>query len=98
MILSKKGYICSKCGTTIQATARYIEIEKLKSPESKPISIIDGSRMNFPIIDRICPNCEHLKAFHWFSTANGEHAGVKKERTIEHFICTECQHSWTISR
>ncbi len=98
MKLSKKGYVCSKCGNIIQATAGLIEVEKFKIPESEPISIVDDSRKNFPKIDRICPNCRNPKAFHWFSTVNGEHAGVKQERTVEHFICTECQHTWTITR
>ena len=98
MKLSKKGYICLKCGNTLQARLNLIEVEKRKLPESEPVITIDTSKKPFPKINRMCPNCRNQKAFHWFSTINGEHAGVKHERTVEHFLCTECQHTWTITR
>jgi DNA-directed RNA polymerase subunit M/transcription elongation factor TFIIS len=98
MKLSKQEYVCFKCGNVIRATNEFIEVEKIKISELEPISTIDDSRKYFPKIERICPNCRHSKAFYWFSTVNGEHAGVKQERTIEHFMCTECQHTWTFSR
>jgi DNA-directed RNA polymerase subunit M/transcription elongation factor TFIIS len=98
MTLSKKGYVCSKCGHTMEVTAGLIEVKNIKIPESEPITTIDELRQNIPKIDRQCPHCRNQKAFHWFSTVNGEHAGVKQERTVEHFICTEYQHTWTITR
>ena len=98
MKLSKKGYVCLKCDNTIRATTGLIEIEQIKRPEVTPISTLADLRNNFPKIDRLCPNCRNPKAFHWFSTVTGEHAGVKQERTIEYFICTECQHLWAITK
>lgn len=44
---------------------------------------------------RECPECGNKEAMHWFSGISGEHAGIMRERTVEHLKCTKCSHTWT---
>jgi DNA-directed RNA polymerase subunit M/transcription elongation factor TFIIS len=94
MKISKKSYVCLKCGNTFHAETDFIEVTKVRPPESKPIYVMEASRKDTPIISRICSKCGNQQAFQWSSTIAGEHSGVKQERTVEHYRCTECQHKW----
>jgi DNA-directed RNA polymerase subunit M/transcription elongation factor TFIIS len=46
---------------------------------------------------RACPECGHGEAFFWVSNVGGEHAGVRRERVIEHFRCAACANTWSES-
>ncbi|MCW4053232.1 MAG: hypothetical protein NWE78_08520 [Candidatus Bathyarchaeota archaeon] len=61
---------------------------------SDAIHVIDRSREGRRRISRVCPKCGNNKAYHWVSRVSGEHAGIHTERTIEHFRCTRCSHTW----
>jgi hypothetical protein len=45
-----------------------------------------------------CPQCTNNQAFRWYSYSSGEHAGVKQDRIVEHFQCTQCRYLWGESR
>jgi DNA-directed RNA polymerase subunit M/transcription elongation factor TFIIS len=99
MKISNKRYECSKCGNSVGAIPNLAEDKKNKSlPQSEAIFIIEDSRKDAPEISQICPKCGNNRAIHWSSTFSGEHAGISQERTVKHYRCTECKHSWAETR
>jgi len=91
-----KGLWCPKCKKVIRTKLR-LKTKRVDVQDYAPIYIVDKSKEDSPKITRICPKCENNEAFHWFSRISGEHAGIRRERTIEHFKCTKCFHSWSKS-
>lgn len=88
--------MCPKCGKLVPSKP---EVEKkiVRRLNQDAIYVIDEPKDNYVKVSRLCPNCGNGEAFHWSSTAIGEHAGVRQERTIEHFRCTKCTHMWVES-
>lgn len=62
---------------------------------SSAIYVVDLSQDEHVKVTQVCPRCGHGEAFRSFSRVSGEHAGIRRERTIEHFTCMKCSHSWT---
>jgi len=92
---TKNGFLCRKCGNVIRAKAK-LQPENMKKVEpSSSISIVDRSEDEYVKVFQVCPKCGNNEAFRWISGVSGEHAGVRRERTIEHFKCTRCPHSWS---
>jgi len=91
-----EGLWCPKCKKMIQADQR-IETRKAKKKNAAAIYVVDKSKEAHSKVARRCPKCGNAEAFHWFSTVSGEHAGIRRERTVEHFKCVRCSHSWTES-
>jgi DNA-directed RNA polymerase subunit M/transcription elongation factor TFIIS len=77
---------------------RSVDVVALQRPPASPIHVIPKAETEVSNVSRPCPNCGDPRAVHWFTASSGEHAGVKQERTIEHFRCTNCQHTWTEPR
>ena len=77
--------------------------EKLKVEDirrkvsSDAVYVVDKSKEHLARVTTKCTKCGSDKAFHWVSRISGEHAGIRRERTVEHFKCTKCSHSWTES-
>ncbi len=88
---TKEGYVCSKCGQQIRT--EIIDVVKIK-PTENPTAILDASKLEYMKVAETCPRCGNNEAFHSLGLISGEHAGVRQERTIERFVCTECGHSW----
>jgi DNA-directed RNA polymerase subunit M/transcription elongation factor TFIIS len=61
---------------------------------SDAVYVIDGPQDNRIKVSRVCPNCGNGEALRLISSVSGEHAGVRQERTVDHFRCTKCSHSW----
>jgi DNA-directed RNA polymerase subunit M/transcription elongation factor TFIIS len=97
---TKEGFLCPKCGDVIH-TNFGIQSENVRKIDRTCtidlVSVVDDSQDNYVKISQLCPKCGNKEAFHWFSEISGEHAGVRRERTIEHFKCTKCAHSWSKS-
>jgi len=92
---TKEGYVCPRCGAVVQAK---LEVQLMKEKDRSDfgsIYVSGESTTHHLQISRECPKCGNKQAFHWFSGVSGEHAGIRRERTIEHFKCTKCAHSWT---
>jgi DNA-directed RNA polymerase subunit M/transcription elongation factor TFIIS len=91
------GFLCSKCGNIISLNTeiQFKEVKKGKSINS--VFIVDRDQEEYLKISQTCPKCGNGEAFRWFSRISGEHAGVRIERTVEHFKCTKCLHPWTKS-
>lgn len=69
------------------------KVKKIEHPSL--VYVVDSSKDKYVKVSQECPKCGYKEAFHWFSVVSGEHAGVRRERTIEHFKCTKCSHTWT---
>ena len=90
---TKNGFLCRKCGNLVRVTGQTKIIQKTE--QSSSIYVVDRSEDKYVKISQKCPRCGNEDAFRWFSRVSGEHAGVRRERTIEHFKCTKCSHSWS---
>ena len=91
-----EGLVCPKCGKAIpQEASDTNRITKKETEET--LFVIEDPKDKYMKINRLCPNCGNGEAFHWSTTSVGEHAGVRQERTIEHFRCTKCMRTWVES-
>lgn len=93
--ITKEGLFCPKCHKRVRGKAELQREEKKREHDSDGIYISDKSTDDYSKIARTCPQCGNEIVFHWLSDALGEHAGVRQERTVEHFRCTKCTYSWT---
>lgn len=91
----KNGFLCRKCGNMIHANAEMPSEKVNKTEHSSLVYVVDSSEDEYVKVSQECPKCGNREAFRWFSVVSGEHAGIRRERTIEHFKCTKCSHSWT---
>jgi len=95
MKVTKNGFSCRKCGNVIPADPG-IHAKTIKRKErSTPIHVVASSEDEYLKVSQVCPKCGNEEAFRWFSGVSGEHAGIGRERTVEHFKCTKCSHSWS---
>ncbi len=89
------GFECRKCGNVVHVSTG-IQTENMKKIErSSSIYVVDSSEDEYVKVSQVCPKCGNEEAFQWFSGISGEHAGIRRERTVEHFRCTKCSHSWS---
>ena len=88
-------FVCQKCGKVTKAITEKQLGEKRKIEHSNSIYVVDSSPDKSAKVTQVCPNCGNEEALRWFSRVSGEHAGVRTERTIEHFKCTKCSHMWS---
>jgi DNA-directed RNA polymerase subunit M/transcription elongation factor TFIIS len=94
MTRTKEGYMCPRCGNTIRAKP-VVEPGKRKTAEQSDFVYVSRNReTGYVRVFRTCPACGNREAFQWFSGVSGEHAGVARERAVEHFRCTKCSHTW----
>jgi DNA-directed RNA polymerase subunit M/transcription elongation factor TFIIS len=94
MTSTKEGYICPKCGFS-KIVKPEIHIVREKATDKSSIYVLGESTTDHSKVSRQCPDCGNNEAFYWFSGVAGEHAGIRQERTMQHFKCTKCGHSWT---
>jgi DNA-directed RNA polymerase subunit M/transcription elongation factor TFIIS len=92
-----KKYVCLKCKKFVPIKA-IDKIEKTANSELEPIYVIEDSMKDVSEVSRTCPRCETNQALRWLLTFSGEHAGIKQERTVEHYKCLKCKYTWTESR
>jgi DNA-directed RNA polymerase subunit M/transcription elongation factor TFIIS len=93
-----KGLVCPRCGRLLPSKTG--AKRPRESPEKKKngsIYVVEEDKERLAKVAQSCPRCGHKEAFHWVSSISGEHAGVRRERTVEHFRCVKCSHSWTKS-
>jgi len=93
---TSEGFLCPKCGKLVRSKPK-LRDRKAKTMSSDAVYVIDKSNEEYVKISRRCPNCGNGEALHWTSNVSGEHAGVARERTVNHFRCVKCSHSWTES-
>lgn len=92
---TRDGFECRKCGNVVHVSTG-IQTENMKKIDrSSSIYVVDSSEDEYVKVSQVCPKCGNEEAFRWFSGISGEHAGIRRERTVEHFRCTKCSHSWS---
>lgn len=93
-----RGYLlCPRCWNVLRSnTGTQLEPTK-KIDHPNAISVDNPPPEGLRTVSQLCPNCGNTAAFHWLSRISGEHAGVRRERTITRFRCTKCSHVWTQS-
>ncbi len=72
------------------------KVTSVDKETSEVVYVVERSKDQGSKVSWKCPTCGNEEADHWFSTVSGEHAGIRRERTIEHFRCTRC--SYTTSK
>jgi len=87
-----QGYLCPKCGTEEEADT--MEVKREKRPRVEPVYEMDSSKSTSPVVSRDCPRCDSKEAYRTVRSTQGEHAGVKQERSVERYTCVECGHNW----
>jgi DNA-directed RNA polymerase subunit M/transcription elongation factor TFIIS len=92
---TKNGFLCRKCGNLIHANAETQLKNMKKTKHPSLVYVVNNSEDEYAKVSQACPKCGNKEAFHWFSVVSGEHAGIRRERTVEHFKCTKCSHTWT---
>ena len=88
LVEKDKKFRCPRCGYKSKEKVRIESSEKI---ETKPeIGIIRDKDANvFPIVNTICPKCNHKEAYFWTSqTRAGDEAETK------FFRCVKCMHTW----
>jgi len=91
------GFLCPRCGNKIRSDAGTLPAQAAKTNHPSPIYVVDSSREDYEKVSQTCPKCGNSEAFRWLAGVLGEHAGVRSERTIEHFRCAKCGHGWARS-
>lgn len=90
-----RGLLCPKCGNEVQTDV--IDVRRARGPPPEPVYVVEDSGDEGLKVKRTCPRCGNHEAFRIVFSTQGEHAGVKQDRTVEQFKCTRCFHSWTRS-
>mgnify|MGYP003681959096 CR=1 FL=1 len=85
---TKNGFLCRKCGNMIHTNTGVQSKKAKKIEHSILVYVVDSSKDKYEKVSQECPKCGNREASHWFSVVSGEHAGIRRERTIEHFKCT----------
>ena len=93
---TKDGLWCPKC-KKLTKTELHCKVKFVRKPLSNTIYVVDGSNEDRVKVSQACPKCGSGEAFHWFQPVTGEHAGIRRERAVEHFKCVECSYSWSKS-
>lgn len=93
-----KGLLCPRCGRLLPSKTKTKPTPEItENKRNSSIYVVDENKEQLAKIAQSCPKCGYKEAFHWVSNISGEHAGVRRERTVEHFRCAKCSHSWTRS-
>jgi DNA-directed RNA polymerase subunit M/transcription elongation factor TFIIS len=95
MTITKEGLLCPKCQNVVRAKTAAPPEKRKQGLDSDGIYVSGNSADSYTKVARVCPQCGNQIVFHWLSDSIGEHAGVRQERTVEHFRCTKCTYSWT---
>ena len=90
---SSEGLICPKCGHVAETDV--IEIRRNGKGAAEPVIVMDSPERDASPVNQTCPSCGHAEAYRTVLMTQGEHAGVKQDRSVERFRCAECGHTWT---
>ena len=92
---TSNGLRCPKCGKEINTGV--VEVRRATSPHPDPVYVVENIDDEVAKVSQRCPRCGNAEAYRIGYSIQGEHAGVKQDRSVERFRCTKCLHTWTIS-
>jgi DNA-directed RNA polymerase subunit M/transcription elongation factor TFIIS len=87
------GLVCPRCGK--EFPVEEIEVRRATSDRAEPVYVVENAGGSSSVVSQTCPRCGNNEAYRAILTTQGEHAGVKQDRTVERYTCTECNHTWT---
>ncbi len=87
-----QGYLCPKCGAEDEFDT--IEVRRERRTRVEPVYEMNGSKTMSPVVSRDCPRCDSKEAYRTVLATQGEHAGVKQDRSVERYTCVDCGHTW----
>ena len=87
-----KGYECPNCGHMENVDLIEVRLpEKSQEDQVYVMNSMDDSQR----VQRSCPECGYNEAFKKMLVAQGEHAGVKQDRSLAKYACTDCGYTWS---
>jgi len=89
---SSEGLICPKCGYVAETDV--IEIKRNGKEVVASVYVVDSSDKDAFLVNQTCPSCNHAEAYRTVLMTQGEHAGVKQDRSVKRYRCAECGHIW----
>ena len=89
------GLTCPRCGNEVPMEV--LEVRRTDRPPAEPVYVVESIGEDAPKVGQTCPRCGNNEAYRTLRTTQGEHAGVKQDRSVERFTCTVCHHTWTRS-
>ena len=84
---SGKYVLSCSCGYTNKNTENTKIKDKVK--EKEEIAVIEEEFEGKPIVDEICPKCDHKKAYFWMMQTRGS-----DEPETKFYKCEKCKHVW----
>jgi len=92
MVPVKKGnsaYLkCRKCGYSAKKIVKELKI--IDKPKAKrEVILIEKDTIPLPVTDKMCPKCEHNKAYWWLQQTRSA-----DEPPTQFFRCVKCNHVW----
>ena len=91
-----EGLWCSRCKKLVSSKTK-AKVKDVRREEINRVYVADKHPEAISKIPEKCPKCGNGESFYWVSVISGEHAGVGLERTVHHFKCAKCSHSWAKS-
>jgi len=94
MTVTDDGYVCVRCGNRLKIDT--IEYNITRESRAEPVYTVKGD-IDAMKVNQTCPLCGHHEAYRSVSVSIGEHAGVKVDRSVEHYRCVKCGNTWLVS-
>ena len=94
---TRVGFFCPKCWNVQRSDVQFRKEPNETIKHLKSIHVVNNSKKDANTVLQRCPKCGNNKALKWVTMVSGEHAGVKRERIIEHFRCSKCSYKWAKS-
>lgn len=88
----KGTLLCPKCGLNDKVDT--FEVKRPSKKALEPVYVMDLGVSEGQTVTQTCPRCKGNEAQRIILTSQGEHAGVKQDRTVEKYTCVKCNHSW----
>jgi DNA-directed RNA polymerase subunit M len=79
---------CRKCGYKTKKTIKDIKIKTVEK-KKKGIIVLEKDITPLPLTEKMCPKCEHIKAYWWMQQTR-----AADEPPTQFFRCEKCKHVW----
>jgi len=79
---------CRKCGSERKKAIKDLSIIE-KKKKVKGIVVLEKNETMLPTTEKMCPNCENMKAYWWLQQTRSA-----DEPPTQFFRCTKCNHVW----
>lgn len=92
LVPMKKGkaayMVCRKCSYKTKKIVKDIKIKTIEQ-KKKGIVILEKDPTLLPLTEKMCPKCEHVRAYWWMQQTRSA-----DEPPTQFFRCEKCKHVW----